>query len=195
MANLGFISRFMRTKPTPAIRRSAAPRPPTLRSRVTNGKSLFVRGGDGRGPWARRMRDIIEMHVSDLGGTDVCSGAELSIIRRAATLTVELERIEARFATGKGDDALDLYQKTSGSLRRLLESIGLKRRPRDVQTIEQYLASKTYPDEPDEEEPGDGTAAEVSEADSASEITPDPETALPVRRSPAGVLSNRGRSP
>ncbi|WP_244507810.1 hypothetical protein [Methylobacterium phyllostachyos] len=62
------------------------------------------------------------------------SAAEKSLIRRAATLTVELERMEERFATdGEADaDALDLYSRTSGNLRRLLEAIGLTGRARDV---------------------------------------------------------------
>lgn len=84
--------------------------------------------------WARRMRDLMALHLSDLGGEAAVSAAEKSIIRRAATLTVELERMEERFATeGEADaDALDLYSRTSGNLRRLLEAIGLRRRPRDV---------------------------------------------------------------
>jgi hypothetical protein len=37
---------------------------------------------------------------------------------------------------------LDLYQRTAGGLRRLLEAIGIQRRPRDVTpTLDQYLAS------------------------------------------------------
>src|SRR5262245_13609108 len=73
---------------------------PDQRSAVTNGKRLFVRGsqGDGNGAWARRMRDVIALHVSDLGGWDNVTEAEKSILRRAATLTVELERLEARFS-------------------------------------------------------------------------------------------------
>jgi hypothetical protein len=69
-----------------------------------------------------------------LGGIDNCSTAERSIIRRAATLTVELERMEDRFATAgeTSDTDLDLYQRMANSLRRLLESIGLQRRPRTV---------------------------------------------------------------
>ncbi len=64
------------------------------------------------------------------------SEAERSILRRASTLEVELERLEARFA-GSGESSpgaaeLDLYQRTAGNLRRLLESGGLKRRKRDV---------------------------------------------------------------
>jgi hypothetical protein len=35
---------------------------------------------------------------------------------------------------------LDLYQRTAGNLRRVLEALGLKRRPREVNpTLDQYL--------------------------------------------------------
>ena len=110
-----------------------APTKPRARSRLTNGTSLLS-GVDGRGTWARRMRDLIEAHTSDLGGVDVCSQAERSLVRRVATLSVELEHLEARFALADGatPQDLDLYQRTANSLRRLLESVGLKRVPRDV---------------------------------------------------------------
>jgi hypothetical protein len=119
-------------------------RPLTQRSRVTNGKTLFADGGDMRTPWARRMRDVFEMHISDLGGVDASSAAELSIARRVATLTVELEKMEASFATSDATpEALTLYQMTANSLRRMLESLGLKRRPRDVVLdLNSYLAAR-----------------------------------------------------
>ena len=64
----------------------------------------------------------------------MCSEAERSIVRRAAVLTTELERMEQRFAqSGEASvQDLDLYQRTSGSLRRLLESVGLERRTKPV---------------------------------------------------------------
>ena len=49
-------------------------------------------------------------------------------------LTTELERLEQKFALA-GETSpfdLDLYQRTAGGLRRLLECIGLERRLRDV---------------------------------------------------------------
>ena len=103
------------------------------RSSITNGSSLLP-GVDGRSSWARRARDLIVAHLSDLGGADRASAAERSIVRRAAVLTVELERLEVEFATADRASAedLDLYQRTANSLRRLLEAIGLQRRPRDV---------------------------------------------------------------
>jgi hypothetical protein len=110
---------------------------PTHRSAVTN-RTAILPGVDGRSTWVRRLRDLIELHVADLGGVDRASEAEYSIIRRAATLTVELERLELRFAqadlAGEAPSApdLELYQRTANSLRRLLEAVGLKRVAKDV---------------------------------------------------------------
>src|SRR6516165_7849295 len=103
------------------------------RSRVTNGKVLIA-GVDQGSPWVRRCKDVIAAHLSDLGGADNTSAAERSIIRRAAVLTTELEVLEVRFAKAGEACAADLevYQRCSNSLRRLLEAIGLQRRPRNL---------------------------------------------------------------
>ena len=114
---------------------------PTSRSRITN-RSAVLPDVDGRSTWVRRLRDLIALHLSDLGGEDAVSEAERSIVRRIATLTVELERMEAGFAVA-GEalpEQIDLYQRTANSLRRLLESIGLKRRSRNVvPSVSEYL--------------------------------------------------------
>jgi hypothetical protein len=80
------------------------------KSRITNG-SAFLVGVDGRNRWIRRCKDVIAAHLSDLGGADNTSAAERSIVRRAAVLTTELERLEAKFAlAGEADpEMLDLY--------------------------------------------------------------------------------------
>jgi hypothetical protein len=103
------------------------------RSRITNGSALLP-GVDGRSAWARRCRDVISLHIGDLGGADNVSEAECSIIRRCAALTVELEHLEFVFATAGSatTEQLMLYQTVTNSLRRSLEAIGLERRPRDV---------------------------------------------------------------
>jgi hypothetical protein len=111
------------------------------RSSITNGSRLLA-GIDGRSPWVRRAKDLIGEHLSDLGGPDSTSAAERSIVRRVAVLSVELEHLETRFATaGEANAAdLDLYQRTANSLRRLLEAVGLQRRPRDVTpSVADYL--------------------------------------------------------
>jgi hypothetical protein len=120
----------------PVAKRAADPKA-YGRSRVSNGSTLLP-GIDGRSPWVRRCRDIIAAHLSDLGGKDNTSAAERSIIRRIAVLTTELEMLEKNFATsGQADpDALDLYVRASGNLRRLLEAIGLQRRAKEVTLID-----------------------------------------------------------
>ncbi len=122
---------------SPRVRPKAIPRKDAQKSRVANGSALFAGGIDGRSVWVRRARELINDHVSDLGGIENTSAAERSIIRRASALTVECERFEARFAqldeTAIADrDDLDLYRKCADSLRRLLETVGLKRVPRDI---------------------------------------------------------------
>jgi hypothetical protein len=116
---------------------------------MTNG-SVFVPGVDQRSTWIRRARDLIELHTNDLGGSDRLSEAERSIVRRAAVISTELERMEAKFATDDpSPTALDLYQRLANSLRRLLESVGLERRPRDVTPdLNAYVASRTPPAPP-----------------------------------------------
>ncbi|WP_181169258.1 hypothetical protein [Mesorhizobium sp. B2-2-2] len=96
------------------------------RSRITNGSATVA--ADGRTVWVRRLKDLIEAHEADLGGTENLSQAQRSLVRRAATLSVELERMEAGFANAGQitSDDLDSYQRASNTLRRHLESLGLK---------------------------------------------------------------------
>lgn len=116
----------------------------TARSRVTNGSAILP-GVDGRSTWVRRLRDVCAAHVADLGGPDMISEAERSIIRRVGTMTVELERLEAKFAQAGEATAkdLDLYQRTAGNLRRLLEAIGIGRRQKDITDLDAYLKAKS----------------------------------------------------
>jgi hypothetical protein len=101
-------------------------------------KSRLLPGVDGRSAWVRRAKEVLADHISDLGGVDNCSAAERSLVRRASTLTVELERLEAKFATAGEASIADLeaYGRASNTLRRLLEAVGLQRRPRDMTVID-----------------------------------------------------------
>jgi hypothetical protein len=104
-----------------------------LRSAVTNGSQLLA-GCDHRSARMRRLKDLIGGHVADLGGRDLISEAEFCLVRRAAILTLELELLEAKFEANDGAKVqeLECYQRVASSLRRLLESLGLRRRQRDV---------------------------------------------------------------
>jgi hypothetical protein len=126
---------YHRTKLTAAELRAQA------RSKITNGKELLP-GIDGRSLYVRRLRDLINLHTTDMGGAENCSAAERSLIQRASCLTVELEHLESKFALAGSATAeqLGLYSVVANTLRRLLQTVGLQRRARDVTpTLSEYL--------------------------------------------------------
>jgi hypothetical protein len=109
----------------------ATPRLATVRSKVTNGRRVFAVGGDGRGAWTRRWKDIVELHVTDAGGRDHMSEAMLSLCRRAATLEIQLEQLER--CMSEGDDVdIEIYGRIASHLRRILETLGVERKARPV---------------------------------------------------------------
>ena len=123
------------TIPAPRKRRSA--------SAVTSNRRVFVEGtGDGSTRWARRWRDLCANFAADLGGSEHLSEAQASLIRRASTLSVQLESMEASLSVDQPID-LDLYNRAAGGLRRILESLGLERRSRTIMpTLAEYIDAK-----------------------------------------------------
>lgn len=140
------------------------------KSKIANGALLS--GVDGRSPWVRRAKEVIGDLVADRGGADLCSAAEHSLIRRSAVLTSELERLETKFAlAGQADTAdLDLYLRACVVLRRLLVTVGIDRRSRDISNfnlgdamlfdarqraaeaaVERVADDEALPDTPDDE--------------------------------------------
>jgi hypothetical protein len=200
------------------------------RSRVTNGSALFVEGDD-RSAWARRYRDLIFAHTADLGGSAAVSEAQAALIRRAATLQIELELLEGKLSLGGGqrveqgrqgkrqppeslrviaenclamaarfqpgseakpnpeaDESkygywltaarealkavsshesvnLDVYGRTVGHLRRVLEALGLERKCRDALLIDGTV-----------EEPFSPMRARWAEAEAAAAAKQEAET-------------------
>jgi len=132
---------------------NATPKPPLDRhhrigrrknqQRTIAGDKLLSRI-DHRSAWLRRCEDVMAQHLSDLGGENNCSAAERSLARRASLITIELERLEAKFS-GAGEASvsdLDLYQRTARKLLPLLIVIGLQRPPREVRAIDDPLFQK-----------------------------------------------------
>jgi hypothetical protein len=105
-------------------------RPKKIRSAVTNGRRVFVEG-DGCSPWSRRYLDLIALHADDLGGMSTLSAAQHSLCKRAATLEVELERLEGILSQG-GTVDIEAYARSASHLRRILESLGIERARRDI---------------------------------------------------------------
>jgi hypothetical protein len=61
-----------------------------VRSAVKNGSKLLL-DGSGTSAWSRRYADLIAGHASDMGGPEMLSEAQLSLIRRAVTLEVAFD--------------------------------------------------------------------------------------------------------
>jgi hypothetical protein len=69
----------------------------------------------------------------------VLSEAQLSLIRRASAIECELEQLDGALSMGQPVD-LDVYGRVSGHLRRLFETLGVKRQPRDVNmSLQEYF--------------------------------------------------------
>jgi hypothetical protein len=113
-------------KPRTAPRSKPVSRQNRPRSAVTSGRALFV-NGDPNSAWSRRFHDLVVGHVSDLGDVTILSDAQISLVRRAAAIECELERLDAMLSRGEFVD-MDAYARVSGHLRRLFETLGLERR-------------------------------------------------------------------
>jgi len=116
------------------------------RSAVSNGTKLFcVDGLDGRSQVARRFRDLVEGMGNDLGGSDHLSEGQRQLIRRAATLSIMSESVEADFIRNLAFDS-EAYGVLCDRLGRCLGRLGLERKPRDVTPdLKSYLEAKDRP--------------------------------------------------
>jgi hypothetical protein len=105
-------------------------RAPKGRSKVTNGKQLFLEG-DARLKVSRRFRDVLASIAMDLGGADRLSEGQKQIARRCAMLSVECEIMESAAVAGQPFD-LDAYGQLTDRLGRAFQRLGLKRVMHDV---------------------------------------------------------------
>jgi hypothetical protein len=97
---------------------------------------------DGRTSAYRKTAELIDRVEADLGGADQLSTAQQQIIRRAALTGAMIEDLGAKWLSGMPID-LALFCTLSNAERRLYETVGLNRRPRDVTPdIGSYLASR-----------------------------------------------------
>jgi hypothetical protein len=112
------------------VRERAPARTKRPRSAVTSGRKLFVQG-DPNSAWARRFADLVQGYISDAGGRSILSQAQFALCKRAAGLECELEQMEGRMSLGQ-EINLDAYGRASSHLRRILETLGIERRMKDV---------------------------------------------------------------
>jgi hypothetical protein len=116
-----FIVRAVRSRKLASQMVSRAPKG---RSKVTNGRQLFI-DGDARLKVSRRFRDVLASIATDLGGADRLSEGQKQIARRCAMLSVECEIMESAAVAGQPFD-LDTYGQLTDRLGRAFQRLGLK---------------------------------------------------------------------
>ena len=95
----------------------------------------------------RETRKLIDEIEGDLGGSDRLSTGERQLVQRAAVLGAVLTDTESRWIEGEPVD-LTGYCTIVNAQRRVLETIGLRRRSRDVTPdLHDYLAQKHKADD------------------------------------------------
>ncbi len=146
----------------PAARPAPKPIPPQNRTRVGNGSSLFTEKINQQSTPARRYREILAQILADIGGDP--TELQMQIARRAVSLSLWAESIEARLVSG---DEVDIatFATVANALRRLLGDLGIGRRAIDItQPLDRYLASQrlgpTTTDDVTEDETAEREAAE-----------------------------------
>ena len=94
-------------------------------------KMLTLDALDGRTAAAKLVRSVIDAIAVDLGGIDTLSEGKRQLVQRAAVLGALIEEHEARWLVGEPFDAAE-YPAAINAQRRVLTSLGLERRARDV---------------------------------------------------------------
>jgi hypothetical protein len=104
---------------------TSADRSRTLRSRVTNGKDLLA-NVDGRTATARRYRDLTISLADDLGGASNLTEAQRALVRQAAAVIIQSERLQGEVLRGEGVDCEQLTRLANAATR-ILARLGLKK--------------------------------------------------------------------
>jgi hypothetical protein len=93
---------------------------------------------DGRTLAAKYARDLVNRIETDLGGD--LTAAQMELVKRAAVLGAYIADCEARYLSGELPDSAT-WLAAINSQRRLLETLGLERRAKDV-SLSDYIARK-----------------------------------------------------
>ena len=101
----------------------------------------------------QRTVALIDAIEADAGGHDQLTTGQRQIIQRIALTCALAEHLEARWLSGEEIDPV-LYCTLANAQKRLLESVGLRRVPRDVTpSLTDYLRSRDAAPGPSEATP------------------------------------------
>src|SRR5262249_29679916 len=103
--------------------------PPKRRRNTT--RFITFENMDRRCGAYRETKRLIDELEADLGGADQLSTGERQLVQHGAVLGAVLTDMEARWINGEPIDPA-AYCTVVNAQRRVFESIGLRRRPRDV---------------------------------------------------------------
>jgi hypothetical protein len=92
---------------------------------------------DARTAPTRKVHEVARRIERDLGGD--LSTAQAALVLRAANLIALCEHSEVCFLTGRVASLAD-YLQAANTLKRLLATLGLRRVPKDVSSLSEYLA-------------------------------------------------------
>jgi hypothetical protein len=91
----------------------------------------------------RRYEAIRGAVLSDMGGEENTSEIKRQLISKFATICLQLEVMEAAAIAGETIDA-DAFGRISGHARRIAETLGMSRRPREITpSVADYVAHTT----------------------------------------------------
>lgn len=96
---------------------------------------------DARYKATKAVFELERQMSDDLGGESELSAAQRALCRRAAVLAAVIENEEARWCSG---EAIDLPQVLAAvnCLRRVLETLGIKRQARRVSSLDDWLSTR-----------------------------------------------------
>ena len=120
-----------------ADRHSLAELPSRQRSRVTNGSKLIA-DVDGRSAEARRYKDVAMSLADDLGGAAGLTEAQRALVRQAAAMIVQSEKMQGAMIRG---ELVDVEQQTrvANALSRTLNRLGIKKSVGRKLSVPEYL--------------------------------------------------------
>ena len=115
--------------------------PRQARTRQGRARLLTLDHLDQRTAAAKAARNLVTHLTSDLGGDDQLSAGERELVKRAALCGAIVADFEARWVAGQPVE-LNEYLAAVNVQRRVLATLGLQRRPRDVTlpSLREYLA-------------------------------------------------------
>lgn len=99
---------------------------------------------------ARIARQEFAHHLADLGGEEATSHAERALLAHTIPMRLWLRSVETRLMEGKPvDDLMGVYSTVLNTLHSAYRTLGLKRRPKDVPSLQDYLRQKSLEKESD----------------------------------------------